>query len=324
MSGKKGHDHQSPSGNSGQKSPGRRGQGRLARLALVLETIKFSHTLFALPFAAVGAVWARQGVPGLYESLLLLLAMVAARTCAMSFNRVIDARLDAANPRTSSRAIPAGLLSRRYVLALGIISGSIFLAAAAAFWPLLGNPWPAMLALPVLGLLIGYSYTKRFTMLSHYVLGASLGLAPVGAWVALTGGIGWMPVMLGTAVIFWTAGFDILYSLQDMDHDRRSGLRSIPARLGPERSLLMAEFNHLLSMGLLLALYHLRLDDYIDGPRLGWLYMGGAIVFYALIFYEHRLLKPDNLSRLNRAFFHANAMGSMLFAAFAVADVLLV
>lgn len=297
-------------------------RGLLKRIGLVLETIKFSHTLFALPFAAVGAVWARQGLPSLAEGALLLLAMVAARTCAMAANRVIDARFDAANPRTSGRAIPAGLLSRRSVAILAIVAGLIFVTAAAAFMPLLGNPWPALLALPLLAVLIGYSYTKRFTVLSHYVLGASLGLAPVGAWLALTGSLSLMPVMLGVAILFWTAGFDILYSLQDLDHDRRVGLYSIPALLGVERSLMLAHFNHLVTIALLLALFHLLGDGYIAGPRLGWLYMAGTVVFYGMIFYEHRLLKSDDLSRLNKAFFNANALGSVLFAAFAIADVL--
>lgn len=297
------------------------GQGFFARAALVLETIKFSHTLFALPFASVGAVWASGGLPTPAEIALLLIAMVAARTCAMAANRVIDADLDAANMRTRGRAIPAGLLSRGTVLAWAIVSGLIFVMAAVAFLPLLDNPWPALLALPTLALLTGYSYSKRFTIFSHYFLGASLGMAPVGAWLALRGNVGWTPLALGAAVMFWTAGFDILYSLQDLEHDRRVGLRSIPARYGLRRSLTIARVNHLVTIILLAALFHPAVGG--GGAGLGGLYLAGTVIFCGMMFYQHRLLRGGDLSRLDSAFFSANAAGSVIFAAFAIGDVFL-
>lgn len=303
--------------------PAAPGQGFFARAALVLETIKFSHTVFALPFAAVGAIWARGGLPSPAEIALLLVAMVAARTCAMAANRVIDADLDAANMRTRGRAIPSGLLSGRTVAAWAIGSGLIFVIAAIAFLPLLNNPWPALLALPTLALLTGYSYSKRFTMFSHYWLGASLGMAPVGAWLALRGNVGWEPLVLGAAVMFWTAGFDILYSLQDLEHDRRVGLCSIPARHGVRRSLAIARINHLVSIVLLTALFHpaVGAGGGVDGAGLGGLYLAGTVIFCGMMLYQHWLLRDGDLSRLDRAFFSANAAGSILFAAFAIGDV---
>jgi len=298
--------------------------GWLARIRLVLETIRFSHTLLALPFAAVAAFWARNGWPRWDEGLVLLVAMVAARTTAMAFNRVADAKLDALNPRTRDRAIPAGKLSVRSVGILAIGSAVVFVASALAFIPMLDNPWPAMLCVPVLAALCGYSYTKRFTMLSHWILGLALGLSPVGVWIALTASVAWPPVLLGLAVMLWTAGFDILYSLQDIQHDRNVGLCSVPARLGAGWAIWMSRLNHAGTIVLLAALYLLSLGGQLGGEfRLAWTYLAGAAAMSALLVWEHRLVGPGDLSRLDRAFFTVNATGSLVFAACAVADVLL-
>jgi len=317
--------------------------GSLARLRLVLETIRFSHTLFALPFAAVAAFWARNGWPRWDEGLVLLVAMVAARTTAMAFNRVVDAKLDALNPRTRDRAIPAGKLSVRSVAILAIGSAVVFVVCALAFIPLLDNPWPAILCVPVLAVLCGYSYTKRFTMLSHWILGLALGLSPVGVWIVLTASVAWPPVLLGLAVMLWTAGFDILYSLQDIQHDRRVGLCSVPVRFGAGPAIRMSRLNHAGTIILLAVLYLLSRSGRLGGGLdMGYVYLAGAAAMSALLVWEHRMVRPDpkpahtgepgqkgptarmgNLHRLDRAFFTANATGSVVFAVCAVADVLL-
>jgi 4-hydroxybenzoate polyprenyltransferase len=302
-----------------------------SKVFLFLDTIKFAHTLFALPFAALAAFWARAGPPDWLEAALLLVAMVSARTAAMAFNRVADAELDRANPRTRDRAIPAGRLSRRSVAVLAAASAAVFLATAGAFYfyPVPGNFWPALLALPVLAVLVAYSYTKRFTLLTHFVLGLALGLSPVGVWIALTGRLALAPVLLGLAVMLWTAGFDILYSLQDLDHDRRSGLRSIPARLGPRRALLVARLLHLATVALVLAVYFLSSGGPPPGDRLGLTiilgrpYLTGALMLGLLLLFEHWLVRADDLRRLNHAFFTTNAAGSLLFALLGIADVML-
>ncbi|NLX59010.1 MAG: UbiA family prenyltransferase [Phycisphaerae bacterium] len=296
----------------------------LSRLRLLLDTIKFAHTLFALPFAVVAAFWARGGPPGWAEAALLLVAMVAARTAAMACNRVADARLDAANPRTRDRAIPAGRLSVRSVAALASAAAVVFVAAAAAFLPLAGNPWPARLCVPVLAVLCGYSYTKRFTVACHWVLGVALGLAPVGVWIALTGRVDALPVLLGAAVAAWTAGFDILYSLQDIEHDRASGLYSAPARWGARAAVAASRACHAAAVALLAATYlwsHAAGTD--RAVVLGPWYLVAVAVLAALLIWQHRLVRPDDLSRIDQAFFTANATGSVVFAALAVADVLL-
>ena len=293
------------------------------RMGAILETVKLPHMLFALPFAVVGAFWAAGGLPGGAEIALVLVAMVSAHVAGMAFNRVVDARLDAANPRTRDRAIPSGRLSRRAVAGLSLAGAAGFVAAAAAFWPLSGTAWPVVLALPFLAVLCGYSYTKRFTSLSHYVLGLALGLAPVGAWIALAGGAAWQPVVLGGAVLFWAAGFDILYSLQDMNHDRSAGLRSIPSRLGAAGALRVARVNHALGVVLLAVPYVADGgQDMSGGVTLGPWYAAGVVVFGGLMVYEHALIRAGDLRRLDRAFFAVNASGSILFAGLAVVDVL--
>jgi 4-hydroxybenzoate polyprenyltransferase len=297
----------------------------LNRLRLILETIKFAHTLFALPFAVVAAVWARRGLPRWHEAALLLVAMVAARTAAMACNRVADARLDALNPRTRDRAIPAGKLSARTVAALAVAAAVVFLACAVAFLPLADNPWPAILCVPFLAVLCGYSYTKRFTVACHWILGAALGLAPVGVWIALQARLDLLPALLGSAVALWTAGFDILYSLQDLNHDRACGLHSAPARWGPRAAIAASRASHAAAIALLAAAFLATgATDHASAQIvLGPLYLVAVAALAAMLVYQHRLVRPDDLSRINHAFFTANAVGSVAFAALAVADIML-
>jgi len=204
----------------------------LRQLVAFGRTIRFSHSLFALPFAVGTALVAEPPVPGAAALALLVGCMVAARTAAMGMNRVADAAIDARNPRTAGRAIPAGRLRRRTALGLTLASAAAFLALAWGFYGLRGNPWPGLLAAPVLALLWGYSWTKRVTVLSHWVLGACLGTAPVAVWIALRAEVGGVAVLVGLGVLFWTAGFDILYAFQDVEVDRREGLYSAAAGAG--------------------------------------------------------------------------------------------
>lgn len=283
-----------------------RDRGLVARIGDLLAMIKFSHTLFALPFALLGAVLAAydggrwtiraRDVAG------ILACMVTARSAAMAFNRWADRRIDAENARTASRHLPAGRISAGFVASFTVVSSVLFVASTCLFLP--RNPWPLWLSVPVLGWLLGYSYAKRWTSLAHFWLGASLALAPIAAWIAVRGSLAAPPVWLGLAVLFWVAGFDILYACQDVDFDRRAGLHSIPARLGVAGSLRLAAGCHVLMVAMLAALG-------VSYP-LGWAYwMGLALIAAALVF-EHRLVRPDDLGRVNTAFFHMNIFVSML------------
>jgi 4-hydroxybenzoate polyprenyltransferase len=274
-----------------------------------LEMIKFSHTVFALPFALLAAVLAAGGWPPFSTLLKILLAMVGARSAAMAHNRLADRRLDAENPRTASRALPSGALSVGFVRIFLVASILLFLAAAASL-----NRMTLLLSPVALGLLLFYAYTKRFTSLSHVVLGLCLGIAPVGAWIAVRGDIGLVPVLLGLAVLFWTAGFDIIYSLQDEEHDRRVGLRSIPARLGARRALVASALFHAAMAALLFAVWRL------SGG--GWLFLAGIVATAAALVYQHAIVRPGNLARVNAAFFTANGFVSVTLAACGIADVL--
>jgi 4-hydroxybenzoate polyprenyltransferase len=271
--------------------------------------IKFSHTLFALPFALLSAVLAAGGWPSLRTLALILLAMVGARSAAMAHNRLADRHLDAANPRTASRALPSGILSVGFVRAFLAVSIVVFVGAAASL-----NRLTLVLAPVALALLLLYSYTKRFTALSHLVLGLCLGLAPVGAWIAVRGELGPLPILLGLAVLFWTAGFDVIYSLQDEAHDRRAGLRSIPARFGARRALWISAIFHLAMAALLVAVWRL------SGG--GWLFLAGILAALAALVYQHAIVSPGNLSRVDAAFFTANGFVSVTLAACGIADVL--
>ena len=283
--------------------------GVVRSLRTTLEMIKFSHTLFALPFAIYAAFLAAGGWPKPAVLGKILLAMVGARSAAMAHNRLADRRLDAANPRTAGRALPAGTLSVSFVRACLAASIVLFLAAAASL-----NRLTLALSPAALAVLLLYSYTKRFTALSHLVLGLCLGLAPVGAWIAVRGSVGGLPVLLGLAVLFWTAGFDVIYALQDEEHDRRSGLRSIPARLGASRALAVSALFHAAMVALLVAVWRL------SGG--GALLLAGIGLTAAALVYQHAIVRPRDLSRVDAAFFTANGFVSVTFAFCGIADVL--
>lgn len=273
--------------------------------------IKWEHSVFALPFALCGAMLAARGIPSARQLLWIIVAMVAARSAAMAFNRWVDARIDAANPRTKMRAIPAGLLTSNFVFVFTLVAVSLFLLAASQL-----NRMAMLLAPVVLLVLLGYSLTKRFTRWSHLVLGFALGMAPTGAWIAIRGSLDSRILLLTAAVTFWTAGFDVFYSCQDYDHDRQSGLHSIPRYLGIARSLIVARVFHLLMIAMLVG--------FVWAFQLGAIGITGLLVVAALIFYEHTLVKADDLSKLNAAFFTMNGVISILFFFFvAAAEVLL-
>lgn len=275
----------------------RQGWGKLRETA---EMIKFQHTVFALPFAVIALVAASpDSWPSMKLWFWVLVAMVSARSAAMSFNRLVDADIDAANPRTASRALPAGRLSRVYVASLTGAAALCFVLATIML-----NPLCAKLALPILGILLGYSYTKRFTAASHLWLGLALGLAPVGAWIARSGSPALPPIVLGVGVMFWVAGFDIIYSLQDDDFDRQKGLHSIPALLGRPRALALARFFHIAALTGFGCFAHL-----IGGGGFRWT---AVVLAGALLLWQHRLVRADDLSRVDAAFFTANGILSLL------------
>ncbi len=281
----------------------------------ILEMIRFSHTLFALPFALLAAflAWrlnAQEGRPFRWIELVgIVLCMVFARSLAMAFNRLVDRRIDADNPRTAKRHIPAGLLSVPAVVTFCLVCAAGFIASTLIFLP---NRLPILLSVPVLLFLCGYSYAKRFTALCHYWLAAALMFSPVAAWIALRGEVAWPPVLLGAAVFFWVGGFDILYACQDFEFDRDRGLHSIPARFGIPLSLRWAACSHALMVLCLLGLW--------QQAHLGWVFLTGIAVVAALLIYEHRLVRPDDLSRVNLAFFHVNAIISLGLLVVGVVD----
>ncbi|MHB1558210.1 MAG: UbiA-like polyprenyltransferase [Isosphaeraceae bacterium] len=286
---------------------------RLARIRDFLEMIKFSHTLFALPFALMGAALAAfyPGAPRprVQDWLGILVCMAAARSAAMAFNRLADRGFDALNPRTAARHIPSGKLSARQVAFFTIVSAAAFLLATLLFLP---NRWPLYLAMPVLLWLLGYSYAKRFTMLAHFWLGLSLSMAPVAAWIALRGDLAWPPVFLAEAVLFWVAGFDIIYASQDVDFDKRAGLRSIPRRLGVKNALRLAAGCHAMMIVPLILLG-------VTYP-LGFVYFAGVAAVGVLLIYEHAIVRPDDLTRVNVAFFQVNIAISIGLLAVSLID----
>jgi 4-hydroxybenzoate polyprenyltransferase len=287
----------------------------LKRLRLTLDMIKFEHSVFALPFALTGALLAfRQGgfaMAGAARTLFwIVVAMVGARSAAMAFNRLVDASIDAKNPRTKTRHIPAGLLSKSFGWGFTIASTAIFMLAA---WEL--NSLCFRLAPLVLAVVFAYSFTKRFTHFSHLVLGFALGIAPAAAWIAVRGSLDPRILLLTAAVMFWTAGFDIIYSCQDYEFDTETELYSVPRLLGIRNALWVAMALHVLMIGCLLVL--------VWQLQLGVLSLVGIGAITALLIYEHSLVKPDDLSRVNAAFFTMNGWVSVLFFAFWAADIFL-
>jgi 4-hydroxybenzoate polyprenyltransferase len=282
-------------------------ESKPSRLRLALEMIKFPHTVFALPFALIAALMARRGWPSWRELLLILVAMVGARSAAMAFNRIADRRFDALNPRTRGRPLVSGALGLGFAVAMVLLASAMLVGAA---WLL--NPLAFKLSPLALLILLGYSYTKRFTWASHLALGLALGGAPLGAWIALEGTLALPPLLLGLAVLTWVAGFDIIYACQDVDFDQKHGLHSIPARFGIERALTASALLHALTIVLLLAA--------AGTGSLGWLFAAGVTLVGALLFYEHRIVTADNLDRLQEAFFTVNGAVSIVLLLFAAVD----
>jgi len=281
----------------------------LRKIVVFLEMIKFSHTVFALPFALTGALLAADGLPSGRQILWIILAMAGARTAAMGLNRLIDAEIDAKNPRTAGRAIPAGLIGKGATLAFIVAATALMLLAAAML-----NPLCLKLAPVALFFLVLYSYCKRFTSLAHVVLGICLGAAPIGAWAAIRGDISAPPLILGGVVLFWVAGFDILYALQDLEFDRQAGLHSIPVVLGVNGSLWAARLFHLVMLALLVWLFVTL--------HLGGFFLAGILAATAMLLYEHWLLRHGNLEKLDAAFFNMNGYISVAILLFTAVDVL--
>jgi 4-hydroxybenzoate polyprenyltransferase len=285
-------------------------QNVLRSTRITLEMIKWEHSIFALPFALTGAVLAANGWPPLRILLWIIVCMVSARSAAMAFNRWADARLDAANPRTAMRAIPAGHLSPGFVLAFTIVAAAIFLFAAAML-----NRLTLELAPLALAVVLAYSYMKRLTRWSHLVLGIALGIAPSAAWIAVRGSLSPRILILTAIVVLWVGGFDVLYACQDFDHDRRAGLFSIPAAIGLEGAFWTARIMHLGMIALLAVLLH--------AFHLGPIAAVGMFLVAVLLVYEHSIISPKNLTRMNAAFFTLNGIISVVFFLAVAGDVLL-
>ncbi len=280
-----------------------------------LSLIKFSHTVFALPFALLGfflAVQHQGGAMPWPTLLLVLLCMVFARSAAMAFNRYLDRDIDERNPRTRSREIPAGIIKPRAALAFVWINSLLFVLSA---WFI--NPLCFALSPVALAVILGYSYTKRFTFLCHFVLGLGLALAPTGAWLAVTGRFDWLPLLYSGIVLLWVSGFDIIYALQDEDFDRDQRLYSMPVAVGKRTALRLSSVLHLLC-ALLVLMSGLWLHYRI--PALGWLHGAGAGIFVGLLFYQHTLVSANDLSRVNLAFFTTNGIASVVFGLLVIAD----
>ncbi len=281
----------------------------LHNLRVTLEMIKWEHSIFALPFALCGAMLAAGGFPSPHQLLWIIVAMVAARSAAMAFNRWADAAIDAANPRTSSRALPAGNLSAAFVVTFVVVSSAIFILAASQL-----NRLTLLLSPVALAVLLLYSYTKRVTRWSHLVLGFALGIAPAAAWIAVRGALDPRILLLTAAVTFWVGGFDVLYACQDFDFDCQAGLHSVPRYFGIPAALWVARAFHLIMVLLLVAL--------LISFGLGLWAGVGVLAVIVLLIYEHSLVRADDLSRLNAAFFTMNGVISVLFFVFVAADVL--
>jgi 4-hydroxybenzoate polyprenyltransferase len=282
----------------------------MSKVKSYLSLIKFSHTIFAMPFALVGYVLGLKGINYKFSGvnfILVILCMVFARSAAMAFNRYLDRSFDAKNPRTAVREIPAGVIKASNALLFTIVCSLLFTVCCFFI------NWICFFLSPVaLLVVLGYSYTKRFTPLCHLILGLGLSLAPIGAYLAVTGYFSLLPVLLSFAVLFWVSGFDIIYALQDEEFDKENKLYSIPAWVGKAKGLRVSEFLHLLSaFCILFAGWH---------GNFGWLYWIGAAIFIVMLGYQHSIVKPNDLRRVNLAFMTANGIASVVFAIFVIAD----
>ena len=279
-------------------------------LRLTLEMIKWEHSIFALPFALCGAMLAARGLPTVHQLVWIIIAMISARSAAMAFNRVADASIDAANPRTRTRALPAGTLTPGFVTTFVIVSCAVFVLAASQL-----NRLALLLSPIALGIVLLYSYAKRFTRWSHLVLGFALGIAPAAAWIAVRGSLDPRILLLTAAVTFWVGGFDVLYACQDYEFDRQFNLHSIPRYIGIRGALVIARLFHVAMLLLLITL--------LLSFSLGKLALLGVFAVALLLTYEHSLVSSADLSRLNAAFFTMNGVISVVFFGFVAADLLL-
>ncbi len=287
-----------------------------ARLLAFASDIKLSHSVFAMPFALLSATLAARTPEaswGAWSFVLVVICMVCARTVAMAANRLLDAEGDRLNPRTARRALPAGQLSRGYVLAMIALFSAGFVVSAGGFGLIYGNWWPLWLSVPVLLFLCAYPLLKRFTALCHYYLGASLALAPICAWIAFTSGIALEPLLMAGAVVCWTGGFDVIYATADYEHDRAHGVHSLPSRLGIGRALVASRVTHVVSVGFLVALGLVSTD-------LGTLWYAAVAVTAGLMVVQHKMVRPDDLSRVNVAFFTMNGLISVVLGLAGIVD----
>ena len=280
------------------------------KLRTTLDMIKFEHTVFSLPFAFTGALLAGRGLPSLWQAAWIVAAMVGGRSAAMAFNRIADLRYDKLNPRTSGRALPQGALSVQFAALFTIAMSALFILSARQL-----NILCFYLSFPALAILLLYSYTKRFTALSHLVLGFAVGCAPLAAWLAIRGKFAWPPVLLSGAVMLWVAGFDLIYALQDVGFDRAAKLFSLPARYGVGPALRISAMFHAATVLLLMGTAVLS--------NLGWMAYGGIAIVAGILYWEHRLVTPQDLSRVNVAFFNLNGYVSILLLVTFAGDILI-
>lgn len=285
-------------------------QNMLVKFYSILKLIKFSHTIFSLPFAVMSAFIGAEGMPGIRQLLLILCALVAARSCAMSFNRLVDAGYDIDNPRTSYRIQLQGIIGKVNLWFFTVSCTLLFIVFAGML-----NRLCLFISPLALLIIFGYSYTKRFTNLSHLVLGLSLALSPIGAWIGVTGEIDIAPFILALAVLLWTAGFDIIYACQDLQHDIKAGLYSIPKKMGIKNSLILSSILHFLMVIVLFLFMYFA--------RLNFVYFGGVCFVSIMLVYEHSLIKPHDLSKISLAFFTVNGIISMILMVATLVDVVI-
>lgn len=290
------------------KNTNKSNQNILQKLSSILRLIKFSHTIFSLPFAVMSAFIAANGSPSLSQILLIIGALIMARSCAMSFNRLVDAKYDISNPRTDYRIGLQNLIGRPNIWIFTVVCAILFIVFAAGL-----NLLSLLLSPVALLIIFGYSYTKRFSNLSHFALGLALAFSPIGAWIGVKGEIAFAPFILAFAVLLWTAGFDVIYSCQDLQHDIKAGLYSIPKKMGLKNSLRLSSILHFLMI--------LTLIIFMYFTNLGIIYFGGVCFVCIMLFYEHSLIKPHDLSKVNMAFFTVNGLISILLMIVTLVDV---